>query len=236
MSAEPRAGAAITPPVEDYLKAIYSLSREDLGEERVSTSAIAERMQVSAASATSMMQRLAELKLVGYVPYQGVSLTEAGEKIALEVIRHHRLLELYLAEALGYPWDAVHDEAERLEHVISEEFEDRIDAMLGHPTIDPHGDPIPPKIGRPPAHATRRLSEVEIDESVVVRSVSDRDAGFLRRIASLELVPGTRITVVARQPGGAMTIERKGAPLSIDQDLARRVFVEEPAVTTASTE
>src|SRR5688500_8466038 len=108
--------------------------------------------------------------------------------------------------------------------------------MLGYPTIEPHGDPIPPKTGRPPARATRRLSEVEIDESVVVRSVSDREAEFLRRLASLELVPGTRITVIARQPGGAMTIERNGLPLSIDQDLARRVFVEETAVTTASKE
>ncbi|HET6637328.1 MAG TPA: metal-dependent transcriptional regulator [Gemmatimonadota bacterium] len=225
----------ITPPIEDYLKVIYTLVRER-GEERASTSAISERMDVSAASATNMMQKLADMRLVEYVPYRGVALTDAGEKIALEVIRHHRLIELYLSEALGYSWDAVHDEAERLEHVISEEFEDRIDAMLGHPTTDPHGDPIPPKIGRPPARATRRLSEVEIDERVVVRSVSDREAEFLRRLASLELVPGTRITVVSRQPGGAMTIERNGDPLSIEQDLARRVFVEEPAVTTASKE
>src|SRR5687767_6725143 len=159
----------ITPPIEDYLKAIYAVVRES-GEGRATTSAIAERMEVSAASATNMMQKLAEMKLVEYVPYRGVSLTPGGEKIALEVIRHHRLIELYLAEALGYSWDEVHDEAERLEHVISEEFEDKIDAMLGHPTTDPHGDPIPPKSGRPPARATRRLSEVEIGESVVVRS------------------------------------------------------------------
>ena len=225
----------ITPPIEDYLKVVYMLVRER-GEERASTSAIAERMEVSAASATNMMQKLADMRLVEYVPYRGVSLTDAGEKIALEVIRHHRLIELYLSEALGYSWDTVHDEAERLEHVISEEFEDRIDAMLGHPTVDPHGDPIPPKIGRPPARATRRLSDVEIDESVVVRSVSDRDAGFLRRLASLELVPGTRITVIARQSDGEMTIERNGLPISIDQDIARRVFVEESAVTTASKE
>jgi DtxR family Mn-dependent transcriptional regulator len=225
----------ITPPIEDYLKVIYTLVRER-GEERASTSAISERMEVSAASATNMMQKLADMRLVEYVPYRGVSLTDAGEKIALEVIRHHRLIELYLSEALGYSWDTVHDEAERLEHVISEEFEDRIDAMLGHPTTDPHGDPIPPKIGRPPARATRRLSDVAIDESVLVRSVSDRDSDFLRRLASLELVPGTRITVRARQPGGAMTIERNGGPLSIEEDVARRVFVEEPAVTIATKE
>jgi DtxR family Mn-dependent transcriptional regulator len=223
----------ITPPIEDYLKVIYTLVHER-GEERASTSAISERMGVSAASATNMMQKLADMRLVEYVPYRGVSLTDAGEKIALEVIRHHRLIELYLSEALGYSWDTVHDEAERLEHVISEEFEDRIDAMLGHPTIDPHGDPIPPKTGRPPARSSRRLSDVEIAESVVVRSVSDRDSGFLRMLASLELVPGTRITVLARESDGAMTIERDGEPLSIERDLAHRVFVEEPATATAS--
>ena len=225
MSAGPRAGAAITPPVEDYLKAIYSLSREDLGEDRVSTSAIAERMQVSAASATSMMQRLAELKLVTYVPYQGVSLTEAGEKIALEVIRHHRLLELYLAEALGYPWDAVHEEAERLEHVISEEFEDRIDAMLGHPTTDPHGHPIPPKTGRMPDEAHRRLSDVEPGEVVVVRRVHDWDGGALRTLSMLELFPGVELRVVARPADGPITVERAGERVSVERDLAKTVFV-----------
>jgi DtxR family transcriptional regulator, Mn-dependent transcriptional regulator len=225
VSAEPRIGPAITPPVEDYLKAIYALSREDLGEDRVSTSAIAERMQVSAASATNMMQRLAEMKLVHYVPYQGVSLTEAGERIALEVIRHHRLLELYLAEALGYPWDAVHDEAERLEHVISEEFEDRIDAMLGHPTTDPHGHPIPPKTGRMPNEEHRRLSEVEPGEVVVVRRVHDRDGGVLRALSLLELVPGVELRVIDRLPGGPITVERNGKRVSIERELERAVFV-----------
>jgi len=216
----------ITPPIEDYLKVIYTLIRER-GEERASTSAISDRMEVSAASATNMMQKLADMRLVEYVPYRGVSLTETGEKIALEVIRHHRLIELYLAEALGYSWDAVHDEAERLEHVISEEFEDRIDAMLGHPTTDPHGDPIPPKIGRPPEGTSRRLSEVDIGESVVVRRVSDRDGDFLRQLATLELVPGTRVRVVGREPGGgAITLELNGRRLSVGELLAGRVYVD----------
>ncbi len=223
---DPRTTPPITPPVEDYLKSIYALSREDLGHERVSTSAIAERMQVSAASATNMMQRLAELKLVDYVPYQGVSLTEAGEKIALEVIRHHRLLELYLAEALGYSWDAVHDEAERLEHVISEEFEDRIDAMLGHPTTDPHGHPIPPKTGpMMPSGEHRRLSEVEVGELVVVRRVHDRDGDALRDLSSLELFPGVELMVVERPAGGPITVEREGERVTVDEELARAVFV-----------
>jgi DtxR family Mn-dependent transcriptional regulator len=216
----------ITPPIEDYLKVIYTLIRER-GEERASTSAIADRMEVSAASATNMMQKLADMRLVEYVPYRGVSLTETGEKIALEVIRHHRLIELYLAEALGYSWDAVHDEAERLEHVISEEFEDRIDAMLGHPTIDPHGDPIPPKTGRPPVGTSRRLSDVAIGESVVVRRVSDRNGDFLRQLASIELVPGARVSVVDREHGdGSITLELDGRRLSVGDLLARRVYVD----------
>lgn len=216
----------ITPPIEDYLKVIYTLVRER-GEERASTSAISDRMEVSAASATNMMQKLADMRLVEYVPYRGVSLTDAGEKIALEVIRHHRLIELYLAEALGYSWDTVHDEAERLEHVISEEFEDRIDAMLGHPTTDPHGDPIPPKIGRPPEGTSRRLTEAAIGESVVVRRVSDRDGDFLRQLASLELVPGTRVRVVGRErAGGPITLERDGLRLSVTDQVAQRIYVD----------
>lgn len=216
----------ITPPIEDYLKVIYTLVRER-GEKRASTSAISDRMEVSAASATNMMQKLADMRLVEYVPYRGVSLTDAGEKIALEVIRHHRLIELYLAEALGYSWDTVHDEAERLEHVISEEFEDRIDAMLGHPTTDPHGDPIPPKIGRPPEGTSRRLTEAAIGESVVVRRVSDRDGDFLRQLASLELVPGTRVRVVGRErAGGPITLERDGLRLSVTDQVAQRIYVD----------
>lgn len=214
----------ITPPIEDYLKAIHEVTR-DAGVDRATTSVIAERMGVSAASATNMMQKLAEMKLVEYVPYKGVSLTDAGEKIALEVIRHHRLIELYLAEALGYSWDAVHDEAERLEHVISEEFEDRIDAMLGHPTTDPHGDPIPPKSGGLPAEAHRPLADVDVGQTVVVQRVSDRDRDDLRRLAELRIVPGTEITVVDRGEG-PITIEREGRQVRIAEQLAARVFVE----------
>lgn len=215
----------ITPPVEDYLKAIYSVAHEG-NAERVSTSAIAERMDVSAASATNMMQKLAEMRLVDYVPYKGVALTSAGEKIALEVIRHHRLIELYLAEALGYSWDTVHDEAERLEHVISEEFEDRIDAMLGHPTTDPHGDPIPPKSGGLPIETLRLLSDVAVGESVVVQRVSDRDGAVLRRLSSLGIHPGVHVRVIDHAPpGGPVTLNLDETPVSIDEALARRVYV-----------
>lgn len=215
----------ITPPIEDYLKAIYAVAREG-GEGRATTSAIADRMSVSAASATNMMQKLAEMKLVEYRPYHGVSLTSAGEKIALEVIRHHRLIELYLAEALGYSWDEVHDEAERLEHVISEEFEDRIDAMLGHPTQDPHGDPIPSKAGTVRLEIHRTLGQVESGESVVIQRVYDRDGDVLRRLASLDLVPGTRVTVVGQARGSdEVMLQRDGETFTIDAGLARRVYV-----------
>jgi DtxR family Mn-dependent transcriptional regulator len=214
----------ITPPIEDYLKAIYAVVRES-GEGRATTSAIAERMDVSAASATNMMQKLAEMKLVEYVPYRGVSLTPSGEKIALEVIRHHRLIELYLAEALGYSWDEVHDEAERLEHVISEEFEDRIDAMLGHPAFDPHGDPIPPKSGRVPEPVLRPLDQVAAGETVIVRRVHDRDGEVLRRLAAIDLVPGTRVTLIERS-GKNLTLDRDGATVTVESNLAGKVFVD----------
>src|SRR3954471_16089104 len=131
----------VTSAVEDYAKAIYALeTREDAA---VSNNALAERLGVSAASASAMVKKLAGLGLVRHEPYKGVRLTESGLKVALEVLRHHRLLERYLAEELGVPWDRVHDEAEVLEHVLSEELEELIAAKLGHPTIDPHGDPIP---------------------------------------------------------------------------------------------
>ena len=125
----------LTPATEDYLKTVYKLADAN---EVVATNAIAERMGVSAASVTNMMKKLSEMGLVEYVRYQGITLTEAGRKIALEIIRHHRLLEVYLAEAMGFGWDQVDAEAERLEHVISEEFEDKMDEMLGYPTTDPH--------------------------------------------------------------------------------------------------
>jgi DtxR family Mn-dependent transcriptional regulator len=134
--------AALTDAIQDYLKEIYKLGA---GGERVSTSALAKRQGVSPASASEMVKKLAALGLVELVPYRGVSLTHDGEQVALEVIRHHRLLELYLAETLGIGVDDVHDEADRLEHVLSEELEARIDSALGYPTHDPHGDPIPDK-------------------------------------------------------------------------------------------
>src|SRR5574341_1368771 len=163
----------LSQAVQDYLKTIYKLQEQG---GMVSTSALAEEMGVRAASATGMVKKLAGLKLVRHSPYQGVVLSKAGQKMALEIIRHHRLLELYLAEALGYSWDKVHEEAERLEHVISEEFEEKIFEALGRPTRDPHGDPIPAKDGTLAAGAHDRLSDLEPGAIGIIRRISDSTA------------------------------------------------------------
>src|SRR5215469_5875989 len=150
--------AGISSAIEDYAKAIYAL--ELRAGEAVTTNALGERLGVTPGSASGMVKRLGELGLVEHVPYRGVSLTEAGEKVALEVIRHHRLLELYLFESLGMPWDRVHEEAEVLEHVLSEELEERIAQKLGDPTHDPHGDPIPTRELTLPATSTQSLQSL----------------------------------------------------------------------------
>ena len=168
----------ISPAIQDYVKAVYALqgltASGERGDGGASTSAIAQRLGVSAASATNMLKKLDGMGLVDYVPYRGAGLTDAGRKIALEVVRHHRLLETYLAEALGVPLDEVHAEAEVLEHALSEELEERISAHLGHPTQDPHGHPIPAKDGTMPVDASpelRRLWDVDPGESVAVNHV-----------------------------------------------------------------
>lgn len=187
----------ITPAMEDYLKTIYRLAEDG---QRITTQAIAERLEVAAPSVTGMIKRLAELKLVDHQRYRSVQLTPAGRKAALEVVRHHRLLELYLAEALGYSWDEVHDEAERLEHTISEEFEARIDAALGYPTTDPHGDPIPSLAGTVPPIPTDRLSALPVGESATVSRVADDDPDKLRYLGSIGLYPDAQIELLERLP------------------------------------
>lgn len=187
----------ITPAMEDYLKTIYRLTEDG---QRVTTQAIAERLEVAAPSVTGMIKRLAELKLVDHERYRSVQLTPTGRKAALEVVRHHRLLELYLAEALGYSWDEVHAEAERLEHTISEEFEARIDAVLGFPTTDPHGDPIPSLAGTVPAIPSDRLSALLVGEAATVSRVPDDDPDKLRYLGSIGLYPDAQVELVERLP------------------------------------
>jgi DtxR family Mn-dependent transcriptional regulator len=194
----------ISEAVQDYAKAIYSLSRRD---GTVSTSVLAERLDVSPASASAMVKRLAGLGFVSHEPYKGVTLTDAGERVALEVIRHHRLIELYLAEALGMPWDRVHQEAEVLEHVISSELSDLIAAKLGNPTHDPHGDPIPTRDGQIEEGPMRSLADCEDGEAVVLARVSDSDPEMLRYLGDRGIEPGARLEVVGREPfGGPLNV------------------------------
>src|SRR5690349_1906543 len=178
----------MTHAVQDYAKAIYALEEREGA--AVSTNALAERMGVTAASASSMVKRLDGLGLVTHVPYRGVQLTDAGTKVALEILRHHRLLELYLAESLGVPWDRVHDEAEVLEHVLSEELEELIAAKLGHPTHDPHGDPIPTRDGRIVEAASIPLNALEPGARGRFARVSDSDPEMLRYLGERGIAPG----------------------------------------------
>jgi len=189
-----------TPAVEDYSKAIFSL--ESRGADPVSTNALAERLAITPGSVSAMLRRLDELGLITHIPYRGVRLTDDGRRIALEVIRHHRLLESYLAEALGMPWDRVHAEAEVLEHVLSEDLEALIAAKLGHPTVDPHGDPIPTADLELEEPLTHRMESMQPgDEGLFVR-VSDSDPEMLRYLANCGISPGERFSVRERQPFG----------------------------------
>ncbi|MBJ7518499.1 MAG: metal-dependent transcriptional regulator [Solirubrobacteraceae bacterium] len=192
--------------VENYAKAIYSLQQR-AGGEPVSTNDLAERMEVTPASASSMVRKMTELGLATHEPYHGVSLTADGSRLALEVLRHHRLLELYLAEHLGVPWDRVHEEAEALEHVISEDLEARIAAKLGDPTHDPHGDPIPSAdlvIAEP---GTRALSDLVAGDRGTFARVSDADPEMLRYLTGRGIAIGDDIEVLERQPfEGPLTV------------------------------
>ena len=213
----------ISRAMEDYLKAIYQAASN---EDKVSTSNLAEQMNCSPASVTNMLQKLSELKLVEYEPYQGVTLTPSGSKVALEILRHHRLIELYLADVLGYSWDKVHEEAEQLEHVISEEFEERIDQALGHPTIDPHGDPIPTKEGTIAAPPSQSLWETPGGKKVQVYRVSDRDPEVLRYLATIGILPEVEINVLKKGPfNGPIHVQIEDSEHSLSEELATQIFV-----------
>jgi DtxR family Mn-dependent transcriptional regulator len=203
--------AEVSNAVQDYAKAIWSLAQR--GERPVSTSALAERLEVSPASASAMVKRLESMGLVEHEPYHGVKLTPAGERVALEVLRHHRLLELYLSEALGMSWDRVHEEAEVLEHAISPQLSELIAAKLGNPTHDPHGDPIPTADGEIDETPTQPLSDLAPGQRGVFVRVSDSDPDMLRYLAERGIAPGDRFEVVAREPfEGPLTVDFGGRP------------------------
>jgi DtxR family Mn-dependent transcriptional regulator len=219
-----RPTAELTQSSEDYLKAIYKLQTAG----GVSTKDIASALGVAAASVTNMVKRLADMKLVEYRSYRGVRLTDLGEKAALETIRHHRLLETYLREVMGYPWDQMHDEAERLEHHISEAFEDKIDEMLGYPTHDPHGHPIPARDGSIRTETTTPLSEVATGRAVVIHHIEDTDPEILDYLEQIGLLPRTPVTIEEKAPfSGPITIRVADRRELLGHKVAGGIFVVE---------
>ncbi len=213
----------VSRAVEDYLKAIYTLQHQH---GQVATTLLADHLGIKPASVTGMLKTLADLRLVDYTRYRGVELTPTGARIALEVVRHHRLIELYLVEALGYSWDEVHDEAEQLEHHISEKLEARIAALLGHPTVDPHGDPIPTIDGDLPDHSQRHLGDLQVGETCQIERVIDQNPDRLRYLAGMGLIPGAQIAIVESAPfDGPVSIRIGDGVYPLDRRLARRIFV-----------
>ncbi len=221
----PRKSTVRSSAVEDYAKAIYAL--EGRAEKSVSVNAIAERLGVTPASASGMVKRLGELGLVEHRPYYGVSLTQDGQRVALEVLRHHRLLELYLAESLGVSWDRVHEEAEVLEHVLSEELEELIAARLGDPTHDPHGDPIPTRELTIDEGDTESLQSLSPGARGTFTRVSDSDPEMLRFLAERGIAPGDGLEVVEKQPfDGPLFVRFSDDVHVIGGGLARAMRVE----------
>jgi DtxR family transcriptional regulator, Mn-dependent transcriptional regulator len=223
--AERRSGPA-TEAIEDYVKAIYALSQRAEGAP-VGTSALAERLGVAASSVTAMLRRLDDVGLVSYERYRGVRLTPAGEQLALEVVRHHRLIEAFLAETLEMPWDLVHDEAEVLEHYISEDLERRISARLGDPLIDPHGDPIPSPDLSLAADRTVPLSEMPAGRPARFARVSDSDPELLRYLDELGIHPGLTLVISGVEPfGGPVRVSAEGAEHLLGAELVEKLRVE----------
>lgn len=215
----------LSQSVEDYLKAIYKLETEEKG---ASTTRIAEALDVSSASATNMVKRLSEMGLVNYQSYKGASLSESGRKIALEIIRHHRLLELYLLEVMGYSWDEVHDEAEKLEHHISEQFEDKIAELLDNPTHDPHGDPIPTKEGIMPKMDTKSLVNAEEGVHYLVSRVKNQDPELLRYLEKIGLLPGAKLLIKDIGPfRGPITLTIENSEQVLGHEVAEHIYIAE---------
>jgi DtxR family Mn-dependent transcriptional regulator len=224
MVVEQERRSPFTRAQQDYLKALYQLH----GDQRpVPTRELAQRLGISSPSVSEMVTRLTAQGLVEHDRYRGQQLTKEGRKIALELVRHHRLLEMFLVQVLGYGWDEVHDEAERLEHVISERMEQRIFELLGRPELDPHGHAIPTLQGKVRSHSERPLNECRVGEKVVVQGVSDDDPGRLRELERRGLLPGTQIEIVeASKFDSDIGVRIKGRRLGVPLGLARAMFVE----------
>lgn len=213
----------LTAPAEDYLKAIYAIGK---GYGPAATNEIAQRLAIAPASVSGMVRRLADQGLLAYERYHGVKLTESGRRAALRTLRRHRVIEAYLSQALGYPWDRVHHEAERLEHAASDELVDRMAATIGEPEVDPHGAPIPTRDGSVDETEYTSLAQLEAGTSGVVVRVSDEDPEMLRYLAELSIVPGKKITVKSRAPyDGPITLSVGRQELSIGPALAANVLI-----------
>ncbi|GGM02425.1 putative iron dependent transcriptional repressor FeoA [Nakamurella endophytica] len=213
-----------TAAVENYLKTIWAVGEHDGGP--VSATALAERLGLAASSVSGMLRRLTELGLVEHVRYGAVGLTPAGRAEALQVVRRHRLVEMYLVAELGYGWDEVHDEAEELEHVVSDLLVERIDARLGHPVTDPHGDPIPGPDGTVQAVPARRLSDLAAGEGGPLVRVDDRDPEVLRHLSAAGIALGQSVRLVERLPfGGAFVVTADGARHELAPGLAAAVWI-----------
>lgn len=215
--------------MEDYLKAIYQLQQGT--DDRIKTSAIAEELDVTSPTVTSMLEKLEERGLVDREKYRGVTLSEEGETVALEVVRHHRLLESYLTEHLDYDWSEVHEEADRLEHHISEDFEARVAAALDEPTVDPHGSPIPSADLEPPERrAGESIAGFEEGDVVVVEEVADRDPEILSYLADHGIEPGVELEILEVAPFGMVTARSSAhdEPVSIPETVAHHVRVARP--------
>ena len=216
--------SALTAPVEDYLKAIYEIER---GGGSAGTTDIAQRLAIAPASVSGMVRRLADAGLLAHERYRGVRLTEAGRRAALRTLRRHRVIEAYLARALGYPWDRVHAEAERLEHAASDELIDRMAAAIGEPTEDPHGAPIPTRDGLVDERPLRSVADLAVGERATVRRVSDDDAGRLRYLADQGIVIGAELQLVGRAPyGGPLAIRVGRATRQLGPVLAAQILVD----------
>jgi len=211
----------LSPAIQDYLKVIFTIQEKH---SQVTTTDIARALNVSAASVTGMIKRLDQMQLVIHESYKGVKLTKSGEKIALEIIRHHRLLETYLREIMGYPWETMHAEAEHLEHHISEEFEERIDVLLGHPTHDPHGHPIPTPDLKIERASTIPLTQAPDNQTLTIYHLSDADSSILHLIEAIGLMPGREVRILERSQGG-MTVRVQNQNEFIQQEVASSIYI-----------
>ncbi len=215
----------LSQAVQDYLKTIYKLEEEENGP--VATTHIAKVLDISGASVTGMLKRLSKMQLVDYNSYKGVKLTQDGRKIALEILRHHRLLEVYLKESLGFSLAKVHDEACRLEHYVSDEFVERIDKILGNPEYSPFGNPIPSKEGDIPLSPIQCLNDADIDEDVKIKKVDDTDNEKLEYLETIGLLPGVSVKILDKAPfNGPLTLSYNGNKKIIGNEIASCIFVD----------